>query len=58
MPKKILLVEDDRKMLDFMRRYLENRRLHKGGGFIGTMQYYRRFPPSAGRLAGAPVPYR
>ena len=25
MPKKILLVEDDRKMLDVMRRYLENR---------------------------------
>lgn len=25
MPKKILLVEDDRKILDVMRRYLENR---------------------------------
>ncbi len=25
MPKKILVVEDDRKMLDVMRRYLENR---------------------------------
>jgi DNA-binding response OmpR family regulator len=25
MPKKILLVEDDRKLLDVMRRYLENR---------------------------------
>ena len=46
MPKKILLVEDDRKMLDFMRRYLENRRLHKGGDLLAQCSI----------IAGSPLP--